>query len=321
MRVVFIALALLQAVPPAPPAERAAPQFSVQLGVSVNPDTVTVGQRFMVRLRIRAPAGATVAFPVAPDSADAPPTATLIVGEPLIQNEPATGATVRTATYRMTAWDTGSQPLFAGNIVVRAGGQVGYVSLADRRVFVKSVLPEKADSLLRVPKPPRDKIVVEPFSEIPWFLFFAALMLAGLGTWLWHVYRRWRNRPLEPFAEAEREFVRIEALNLVAAGEGARHVAMMVDTMRVYLATRIDGIELSQTSSELIAAAGSIQAVTPGLGGLLWRADLAKFAGHAPWGDDSLELGRSAREIVWIVEREIERREAETSRAAAKRAA
>ncbi len=318
MSAVLLAL-LLQALPAPQARPPVATPISVQLGVRITPDTVTVGQPFIAILRVRAPAGATIEFPAAPDSTTASPTATQIIGEPLLGNEPAAGATIRTAAYRLTAWDTGQQPLFAGNVVVRLDGQVGYVSLTSYRVFVRSVLP--ADSALRVPKPPRAKIAIDPISEIPWLLFFAALLLAGLGSWLWQVYRRWRDRPLEPFAAAEREFTRIEALNLVPAGEGARHVAMMVDTMRVYLAARVQGIELSQTSSELIAAAGSIQSVTSGLGGLLWRADLAKFAGHRTNGEDAIEPGKSAREIVAAVEAELERREAEAKQSASRRAA
>jgi len=318
MSVVLLAL-LLQAQTQAQPVPQVPAPISVQLAVRIDPDTVTVGERFIAVLRVRAPAGATIEFPAAPDSASIPPTATRIIGEPLIRDEPARGATIRTAAYRMTAWDVGQQSLGLANIVVRADGQVGYVSLSSYRVFVRSVLP--ADSALRVPKPPRAQILVKPISEIPWLLFFAALLLAALGRWLWQVYRRWRARPLEPFAAAEREFARIEALNLVAAGDGPRHVAMMVDTMRVYLARRVTGIELSHTSSELIAAAGSIQSVTPGLGALLWRADLAKFAAHRTSGEDATETGRSSREVVLAVEAELERREAEAKRSASKRAA
>jgi len=318
MSVVLLAL-LLQAQTQAQPVRQVPAPISVQLAVRIDPDTVTVGERFIAVLRVRAKAGATIEFPTAPDSASVPPTATRIIGEPLIRDEPARGATIRTAAYRMTAWDVGQQSLALANIVVRADGQVGYVSLSSYRVFVRSVLP--ADSALRVPKPPRAQILVKPISEIPWLLFFAALLLAALGLWLWQVYRRWRDRPLEPFAAAEREFARIEALNLVAAGDGPHHVAMMVDTMRVYLARRVTGIELSHTSSELIAAAGSIQSVTPGLGALLWRSDLAKFAAHRTSGEDATETGRSSREVVVAVEAELERREAEAKRSASKRAA
>lgn len=313
-----LALALLlQAGLPAQTGQGAQPQ--VQLGVRINPDTVTVGQRFIVLLKVRAPAGATVQFPLLTDSAAASPTGTQVIGEPLIQNEPDAGATVHTAVYRLTAWDTGPQPLLLGNIVVRANGQTGYVSMADHRVMVRSVLP--ADSARRVPKPPRETIPIEPFSEVPWLIFFALVLLAGLASWLWQIYRRRRDAPLDPFAAAERDFSRIDALSLVASGDGERHVAMMVDTMRIYLAARVPGIELSHTSSELIAAAGSIQSVASGLGGLLWRADLVKFAGHRMSREEALETGSSAREIVRAVETELAGREAEARRVAARRAA
>lgn len=291
----------------------------LQLGVRVTPDTVTVGQRFIVIVKVRAPLGATIEFPPETDSSVTSSTGTQVIGKPLIQSQQDRAATVRTAAYRMTAWDTGQQPLLLGNVVVRVNGQTGYVSLADRRVFVRSVLP--ADSALRLPKPPRAAFLIEPFSELPWWLFFAALLLAGIAYWLWQAFRRRRDEPLDPFAAAEREFARIEAMELAAASEGGRHVAMMTDTMRAYLAARVPGIELSQTSSELIAASGSIQPVTPGLGGLLWRADLAKFAGHRIDRDEALGAGASARELVRAVEAELVMRETEAQQASARRAA
>ena len=43
----------------------------VRFGVTVQPESVTVGDPFVVRVRVTAPAGATIAFPAGPDSAAA----------------------------------------------------------------------------------------------------------------------------------------------------------------------------------------------------------------------------------------------------------
>ncbi|MGE5748335.1 MAG: hypothetical protein ACM31F_00130, partial [Gemmatimonas sp.] len=63
---------LLQVASPAAPAPPKAPvsrpDFPVQLGVNVTSDTVTVGQRFVAIIRVRAPRGATIEFPTASDS-------------------------------------------------------------------------------------------------------------------------------------------------------------------------------------------------------------------------------------------------------------
>lgn len=307
---------LLQTVLPAPPGLVPIP---LRLGVRVIPDTVTIGQRFIVFMRVQGPAGATIEFPATTDSSAASPTTTQIVGRPVFASEAGAGTGIRTAAYRMIAWDTGPQSLMLGHIVARHNGQTGYVSLARYRVQVRSVLP--LDSAQKAPKPPRELIPIEPFSRLPWLILFVLVMLAGLGWWLWQVYHRRRNEPADPFAAAELEFSRIDSLNLIAAGEGGRHVAMMVDTMRVYLALRIPEIELSQTSSELVAAAGRIGGLNPEMGGMLWRADLVKFAGHRPDRDEASATGSSARQLVRTVEAELVRREAEVQRLAEKRAA
>lgn len=280
----------------------------VQLGVRISPDTVTVGQHFVVVVRVRAPRGATIAFPTGTDSATAHPlTATRVAVRSAIVTTPDTSAVMQSAAYRLTAWDTGPQPLSLGDVVVRAGGQTGYVSLADRSVFVRSVLP--ADTALHVPKPPRPRIAIVPFNWIPWLALLAALVAASLLWWAWRWFSRRRRAPLDPWSAAERDFERIEAMQLVEGGEGERHVAMMTDVMRTYLAARVSGIERSHTSSELLAAASEIHRAAPDLGELLWNADLVKFARRRVDGDEAASLGRSAREIARTVESFVAARE------------
>ena len=276
-------------------------RIPVQLGVSVTPDTVTVGQGFVAVIRVRAPRGATIRFPEASDSsANSSPTATSIVGKPVIQPQPDSTGTLASAAYRLAAWDVGPQSLGIGNIVVISGTDTGYVSVAERTVFVRSVLP--ADSALRVPKPPRPAIVITPFDWNP--LLIAALVLAALmllwRLWIW--YRNRQDRQLDPFRAAERDFGRVEAMGLLAAGDAPRHAALMTDVLREYLAARVPGIERSHTSSEMLARSGDIHAPARGLGELLWRTDLIKFANNPVDAAEAERLGASARSIVRAVE-------------------
>jgi hypothetical protein len=146
------------------------------------------------------------------------------------------------------------------------------------------------------------------------------LLAALLGIWrIWIWYRNRRNAPLDPYDEAQQEFARIEAMRLVDAGEGEQHATLMSDVMREYLARRIPEIERSHTSSELVAASGRIHSAASGLGELLWRTDLIKFAriGLAP--DEATSLGATARSIVENVEDYIlaeEEREKQEAKAA-----
>ncbi len=290
---------LLQVAAPQTPAS--APEFPVQLGVRVSPDTVTVGQRFVVFVKVRAPAGSTIDFPVESDSAaKASAAATQMIGKPAVSVVPDSAGVTATAAYRLAAWDVDLQPLGLADVVVKSSGKVGYVSLKPYRIFVRSVLP--ADTTKRIPKPARPPIEIKAFDWRPWLAALAALVAAGLLWRLWVWYRRRKNAPLDPLTVAEREFARIEALGLIAKGEGESHAALMSDVMREYLSLRAPGVEPSQTSSELLASASWIHGVAKGLGELLWRTDLIKFAAVRIAADEAEKLGASARAVVSTVE-------------------
>ena len=276
-------------------------KIPVQLGVSVTADTLTVGERFIAILRVRAPLGATIDFPTTVDSASANSiTGMELIGKPAIQTLPTADAVTMSAAYRLAAWDVGPQRIALTDIVVHYNGQTGYVSVADRGVFVKSVLPE--DSALRVPKPLRAAIQISPFNWLPWIIALAALVAAGLIWRLWIWYRNRKSAPVDPFTAAQREFDRIEAMKLIQSGEPERHAALMSDVMRDYLAARVPEIERSHTSSELLAAGARVHAVANQLGELLWRADLIKFARADISPADAEELGKSSRNVVQSVE-------------------
>jgi len=273
----------------------------VQLAVTVSADTVTVGERFVAIFRVRAPQGATIDFPTTVDSAaDSSLTGMELIGKPAIAELPGTGTVTMTAAYRLVAWDIGLQRLALTDIAVHYNGQTGYVAVSDRGIFVKSVLPE--DTTQRIPRPARPPIEISPFNWLPWLLALVALVIAGLLWRLWVWYRNRKNAPVDPYMRAQRDFDRIEAMNLIQSGETARHAALMSDVMRDYLAARVPEIERSHTSSELLAAGSRIHSVATNLGELLWRADLVKFARAEITSEDAERQGKSARDVVQTVE-------------------
>jgi hypothetical protein len=286
---------------PPPLSDRSA----VRLGVRVQPDTVTVGDRFTVFVRVRVPAGATIAFPSGPDSG----TVELVTSAAFTKPRSDSLWMEQTAGYRLAAWDVDSQPLPFPNVVVRAGDVERQVPLGRLSIFVRSVLP--ADTTLHVPKPARELFA---FGFPRWLLWLLAALLALLfalfAWWLWRKVRR-REQELPPFERAEREFDRLEALQLPEHEEGARHVALTTDVLREYLAARIDEVSASQTSWELLRA---MRAAGVGSWGrtmqaraekLFARADLAKFAAVRIPPDEARMLGAEARALVRETERRI----------------
>lgn len=289
-----------------PPAPVTVP---VRIGVDVNPDTVTVGERFTVIVRVRAPAGSTIEFPSSTDSAaKVDLAADAAIAEPRVLSAAVAGSPPemeQVAGYRMAAWDVGAQPLGLGDIIVRSGIAERRIPLASYAVFVRSVLP--ADTTLHVPKPPRDVLAFAYPWWLKWLLLALGVLLAALlAWWLWRVYKRWKNRPVHPAALAQREFYRIEKLGLPEKNEGALHVALMTDVVRNYLAARAEGVRVSHTSTELVAAARASGVLDPewsaGLAELLHQSDLAKFAAWRVDPAKARELGADARSVVERVE-------------------
>lgn len=285
----------------------------VSYGVKASTDTVRIGDPFTLSVRVRAPVGAQIEFPAGPDSTSA----VQLIDPRTVRTTIDTGAVDLTATYRLAAWDIGPQPIVLGDVVVTGAGPDRRISLGRQSVFVRSILP--ADSSQRVPKPARPIID----QGIPrWWLWAAiavAVVLLLLALWWW-----WRRRrrdvvpPVEnPLTVAEREFARVEALRLLEAGERGRHVALMVDVLRDYLAARFSTAPLSLTTSELTRALHREPAVPlEKLARLLDEADLIKFARRAASRDRATELGREARAIVRAVDAALVAQAAATAREA-----
>ena len=285
-----IALLLQAAAQPAQP----------QVAVSVRPDTVTIGQPITVLIRIQAPAGSTIEFPVGPDSG-----ATVELLDPRVVSafgDSAADPTVvdQVARYRLAAWNVGPQPIELGPATVRTGGEVNEVEVTVGEIFVESVLP--ADSAQHVPKPARDLFAPQAAWWWPWLPILIAVAIVGGLIWWWWRRRRHRAQsevPLDPYDLAEREFARIEALGLLEAGERGRFVALMVEVMRDYLASRVETAHPSLTSTELIDVMRStpvvpVERLTP----VLSETDLIKFAKRPVSAERAREIAREARAIV-----------------------
>ena len=274
---------------------QAAPQRTALVSVSVAPETVTVGEPFTVRIRVRAPKFATIRFPSVPDTADAieavDPRATEDAGDAEVID--------RTAVYRFVAWDVGRHtPRFA-NVLVGTGGAAQQYPVALTPVTVRSLLPD--DTLKRVPKEVRDPVA--PPGALWKVLLLSALLAAALA-WLWRRRRARRAAApppeVDPFVAATASFEALDALALPAAGEAGRHVIASVDLLRGYLARRFPDMRESLTAEEMErAVAGSDLPVLPHrLDALLRRESSLRFARAGVSTDEALALGKESQAIV-----------------------
>lgn len=279
----------------ASPAIGQQPQIPVQAGITLERDTVTVGDVVRLTIRMRAPRGATIGFPTAVDSS----AVVQPLDAPTVRNgADSVSAADRIATYRLSAWDIGNQPIKLGDVSVQTDVGERRVALTLPALFVRSVLP--ADTALRIPKPARPILAV-PLPTPWWWWALAALAALLIGLLAWWIVRRRRGASAtgDPYRDANVEFDRIEKLRLVEAGEAGRHVSLMTDVLRRYLASRLDGVSLALTSGELQNAVRSAPSVPhDALRDVFASVDPVKFANAPLAAEHARAIGEEAKAIV-----------------------
>lgn len=272
---------------------------------TIVPETVTVGQPFSVRIRVRAPKFATIRFPSVPDTADA----IEAVDPRAIEDAGDDELIDRTAVYRLVAWDVGRRTPRFGNVTIDEGGSVRPYPVALAGVTVRSLLP--SDSADRIPKDARAPLA--PPSMLWKFLVLGAVLL-GFLAWYWRHRRAARAARIppraEPFVEASSSFDALDALGLPAAGESGRHVIASVDVVRGYLARRFPEVRDSLTPHEVgaVLAESELPVLPSRVTALLERESSLRFARAAVTADEALALGKESRAIVGDIQQAYEAR-------------
>jgi hypothetical protein len=275
------------------------------VSASVVPETVTVGQPFSVRIRVRAPKFATIHFPAVPDTADA-----IEAVDPRAMEDAGDDELIdRTAVYRLVAWDVGARTPHFANVIIGEGGADQQYAVTLPAVTVRSLLP--ADSAQRVPKEARAPLA--PPGVLWKFLLLGTLLLVALAWYWWRrrTRRALRAPPaLEPFAAAVSSFGALDALGLPAAGESGRHVIASVDVLRGYLARRFPDVRESLTPQEIERVLGEsdLPVLPDRLTSLLQRESSLRFARAGVTADEALTLGRESQAIVRDIQKAYEER-------------
>ncbi len=300
-------LPLLLACGAAPAAAQrdAAPAGALpRVDVGVQPDTVTVGDRFVVLLRVQAPPGVRVEPPAPLDSApELHP-----VGPRIDRGGAAAG--VAGFGYPMVAWRPGALPARSAALrVTRPDGSVATLRVPLRLPFVRSVLP--ADTSGIEPRGPKDVLGPDWDRRLMLFLVLLALLLLAptavfVRRWLRkRLARRSGAPPVDPRARALATLDRAQKMRLVETGEWKPFYSLTSEALRGYLDALSPRWGADLTTEELVRAleASDVDGLAATVGGLLAEADAVKFARVGSTAEDAGRHWQRARELVATLER------------------
>lgn len=278
-----------------------APLRAPTVTARVTPEAPAIGEPITVELRVRAPRGSEIRFPVLAD------TGTRI--EPLdpraIRDTPGSDDIDRTAAYRLIAWDTGSVDIAFSDIIVRRDGAEQRFPVRFATVRIRSLLP--ADTAQRVPRDARAPMDV---SSMPWRWWVAAAVVLLLAFWGW---RRRRSRgaagagPPDPGAavRARAAFAHLRALDFLSAGEPGRHALAHVGVARRFIGERWPTLAVPLTAQELEARLPEIDfpVLPERLVTLARRSEALAYAGGSIAASDAERVAVDAVSIVEDLEK------------------
>ena len=262
------------------------------VGMRVEPDTVTVGERFRAAVFVRAPAGSRVQLSVAPAADGAYQT----VGEARVY--PPDSAGVHRAVATMVLWIT--DPAAGARAEARVtlpGGTARSIPIQLPLPAVRAVLPPDSTQ----PRPPKD-IVQTPRRDWRW-AWIAAGVLAALALLAWWLWRRRRPRdvpPADPREHALRELDRLRASGLLERDVEA-FSAKTGAILREFAAAADPELSADLTTAELLdhlVRTGARPDDVAAIEGALGQADLAKFARRRPTAARAAEDWEAARRWV-----------------------
>ncbi len=287
--------AVLVALLSGPPA----PAVAQEVGATVAPDTVRVGDVFRAAVRVVLPPGYRAEFP---DSLPLAGDVEQAGRRRETADELPDGGRRITVVYPLSAWRPGPVALPAVSVRLAGPGGERTVEAALPELTVRSILPSEAAGVL-----PRGLKDVLGASRTLWPLVLALLVgiVAVGGVLYWR--RRGREAPLPavppipPRELALAALDRARELGLVEAGRYKAFYSLVTEALRAYLAALDDGWGAELTTTELLGRVERVMLpeVRAGLARLLRSADLVKFARRRPTPAEAIAAWEAAR--AWVL--------------------
>jgi len=274
----------------------------LRITAQVSPESLTVGDRATLEVRVQAPVELRIAFPRDPKPGDAVEVQDVTVAEPTSGATPA----IWTARYTLGIFAVGDVVLPPWPMEVRRGGSAAVASTDSIRFTVQSVLDDSlAAADLRDLKPQAS------FPTVWWpYAVGGAIALALIAAFIvWWVRRRRRPRaaviPLvrqRPANDVALESLRIlEAKQLPLDGKFVEHYVALSDILRRYFEDGFGVAALEETTEELLYDLERHSFDRPTIArvrALCEPADLVKFAKREPTIQECVASLQETRDFV-----------------------
>lgn len=272
------------------------------LRTSVDTTRITVGDRIRLQLSVQHAPGVRVAWP---DSLDLSPFEVLAAET----QSPAAGATEQggavetTAVFTLTTFELGELEIPSFDLALEGAGGVERLRTDPFGIEVVSVGLDEGDGIRGIRGPMAIPIDVGPVL----LALLIALLAAGAAVWLW---RRRRTEggeaphPVPPRAAHEVALDDLDALDrsgLLVAGRVKDYHVALSEIARRYVEQRFGVPALEMTTREIrsgLAGSSAPAAFSQGLGPVLDRCDLVKFAKVRPGADEARGLLDEVRSLV-----------------------
>jgi hypothetical protein len=278
------------------------------VSVRVVPDSVAVGQPFLVTMRLVPPAQFTLTPPALPDTGG--------LVEPLDPAQVSKRGDTVFVRYRFLAWQPGVLSIPFGSAMLTSAER-RVEQPVEARVVVVSVLPQ--DSAARIPKPTRSLLAAPQVWWMLWWRWVAAgALIIALALLLLAWLRKPRKRPavIEASAidAARGAFTRLRARELATMGEGGRHVVLGAEILRRYLETVSTELNAALSATELADRADSHHELdVDELRDILRSVDAIRFSGSTVQGTAATELVSRIEAFVSDTDRRTRQRVAEAA--------
>lgn len=263
---------------------------SIHVATGVEPDTVTVGERYRAIARITVPPGSRVEVSLVPADSEA-----VEVSAPVQLDTSGAARGTWMATVGLVAWKTGAgTPESAVLRVTSSTGTAREVAFPFAAPFVRSVLPQDTTNLR--PKGPKDVLDASLGTEHNRRLLaiggvvlaLVALLVYALLRLLSKLRRRRAEEMMDPRARAAAALDRVAASGALERGDVRTVYVEVSDALRCLAAALSPDWGMDLTTAELSARmdAGEVPEEDRSTAiGILERADLVKFARHQPSPD------------------------------------